>query len=306
MKTSKTIYLKTCLLLATLAIFKPTDSMAQCFTCDQAPAGTIFCDDFEDTLALAEKYFEYVPAGGAFVPQNGVGRDGSRGMRAVFQQGQVSAGNLKKSFGRTPSAYLGKHAATPGQDYQEIYWRVDVRLQPGWQGGGGDKLTRATAMVNADWAQGAIGHLWSGNKSNTHYLVLDPASGIAADGQLRAASYNDFPNLRWLGNQRGNIDLFSTANAGRWFSVEGHIKLNTPGLSDGLFEFWVNDTLQVSKTNLNWHGTWNANPGQYQLNVIMLENYWNSGSPVKQERYFDNFIISTRRIGTGQAPRQGK
>ncbi|MGV3639355.1 MAG: hypothetical protein ACO1NZ_02475, partial [Adhaeribacter sp.] len=261
---------------------------------------------FEDTLALSQKYFEYVPAGGAFVPLKGVGRDGSRGMRALFQAGQVEAGNLKKSFGRTPGTYLGKHAATPTKDYQEIYWRVDVRLQPGWQGGGGDKLTRATAMMTDDWAQGAIGHLWSGGKNNSHYLVLDPASGIDARGKLQSGSYNDFPNLRWLGNQKGSIPMFSEANAGRWFSVEGHLKLNTPGLSDGVFEYWIDDSLQVSKTGLNWHGSWNADPGSYLLNVIMLENYWNNGSPVKQERYFDNFVISTRRIGSCKAPAPGK
>jgi hypothetical protein len=295
--SNKIILLKVSLLLALLAFFNPGNLCAQCFTCDQAPAGTIFCDDFEDTVALKKKYFEYVPADGAFVRMNNVGRDGSRGMRAAFQQGQVAAGNLKKSFGRTPSAYLGNTATNPTQDFNEIYWRVDVRLQPGWQGGGGDKLTRATAMVTADWAQGAIGHLWSGSKDNTHYLVLDPASGIDAQGNLRSASYNDFPNLRWLGNQKGSIAVFDEAHAGRWFSVEGHIKLNSPGKADGIFEFWINDTLQVRKSNLNWHGSWNANPGKYQLNVIMLENYWNSGSPVNQERYFDNFVISTKRIG---------
>ncbi|MGV3503207.1 MAG: hypothetical protein ACO1O1_05830 [Adhaeribacter sp.] len=301
MRTRQKIYSQAGLLLI-LAFFSPLILQAQCFTCKEAPAGTIFCDDFEDTLALSHRYFEYVPAQGAFVPLNGVGRDGSRGMRALFQAGQVEAGNLKKSFGRTPSAYLGKHAATPEQDYQEIYWRVDVRLQPGWQGGGGDKLTRVTAMQTDRWAQGAIGHLWSGNKNNSPYLVLDPASGIDAQGRLQAVSYNDFPHLRWLGNQKGNIDLFSEANAGKWFCVEAHIKLNTPGLSDGVFEYWINGSLQASSTNLNWHGSWDAQPASYQLNVIMLENYWNSGSPVKQERYFDNFVISTRRIGCCQAP----
>lgn len=289
-------------MLLVLTVFSSGTAQTQCFTCKEAPPGTIFCDDFEDTLALSQKYFEYVPAGGAFVPLQGVGRDGSRGMRALFQAGQVEAGNLKKSFGRTPGAYLGKHAATPTKDYQEIYWRVDVRLQPGWQGGGGDKLTRATAMMTEDWAQGAIGHLWSGGKNAAHYLVLDPASGIDARGKLRSGFYNDFPNLRWLGNQKGSIALFSEANAGRWFTIEGHLKLNTPGLSDGVFEYWIDDSLQVSKTGLNWHGSWNADPGSYLLNVIMLENYWNNGSPVKQERYFDNFVISTRRIGTCQAP----
>lgn len=266
--------------------------------------GTIFCDDFEDTVALGDKYFEYVAEGGAFVRMPGVGRDGSHGMRALFQAGQVSAGNLKKSFGKTPSAYVGKHAANPTHAYNQIYWRVDVRLQPGWVGGGGDKLTRATALVTDNWAQGLIGHLWSGSRGNNNYLVMDPASGIDAQGNLLSTAYNDFRHLRWLGNQTGKTDLFSSANAGRWFCVEGHIKLNTPGLSDGIFEFWINDTLQASRKDLNWHGRWNTQANTYKINVIMLENYWNNGSPVKQERYFDNFVISTNRIGCCSPPNQ--
>ena len=29
----------------------------------------------------------------------------------------------------------------------------------------------------------------------------------------------------------------------------------------------------------------------------MLDCYWNGGSPKEQNRYYDNFVISTKRIG---------
>jgi hypothetical protein len=35
------------------------------------------------------------------------------------------------------------------------------------------------------------------------------------------------------------------------------------------------------------------------INAVLFENYWNAGSPVTQERYFDNIVISTSRIGCG-------
>jgi len=35
----------------------------------------------------------------------------------------------------------------------------------------------------------------------------------------------------------------------------------------------------------------------YGINAIFIENYWNSGSPKEQQRYFDNFVVSTKRIG---------
>jgi hypothetical protein len=268
---------------------------AQCFSCASAPLGTIWCDDFEDTIPLNKKYFEYDNNNGDFVPVKGIGRNGTTGMRVIFQQGEISAGNIKKSFGRTPDSYIGKYAVMPALDFNEIYWRIDIRLQAGWTGGGGDKLTRALCLANSNWAEGSMAHLWSGTASN--FLVMDPASGIDVNGNLVSTKYNDFANLRWLGAKTGSIDIFSTANSGRWFCVEGHEKLNTPGKSDGIFEFWINDTLQAQSTNLNWHGTWNSNPSNYKINTILFENYWNAGSPVLQERYFDNIVISTKRIG---------
>ncbi len=115
------------------------------FSCADAPAGVLFCDDFESTASLSDRYFEASSTN--FLPTDGVGRAGSRGLRAVFDAGTVSAGSIKKSFGRTPSSYIGNHAVNPTQDYDEIYWRIDVRTQPGWQGGGGNKLARATTLA---------------------------------------------------------------------------------------------------------------------------------------------------------------
>jgi hypothetical protein len=269
-----------------------TGPIKNCFTCDVVPEGTIFCDDFESEAPLSDRYFEYDDNGGDFVRVPKVGRDGSAGMRVVWQKGEVGAGALKKSFGRTPSAYIGTHAAFPKKDFKEIYWRIDVKRQAGWVGGGADKLTRATVFAGADWSQGMMAHIWSGG----NFLILDPASGIDENGILKSTKYNDFANLRWLGNKKGTIDLFSDANAGKWYCVIAHAKLNTPGLSDGVFEFWIDDQLQAGSYNLNWQGIWNADSKHYMINAVLFENYWNNGSPKLQERYLDNILISSKPI----------
>ncbi len=271
-------------------------SLAQSFSCEDAPEGTIFCDDFEDSLSLEEKYFEY----GGVIVLPGVGRDGSKGLRVVWQAGEVGAGGMKKSFGRTPSAYIGKNSVRPEEDFDEIYWRMDVKAQEGWQGGGPAKLSRALCLANANWATGLMAHLWSAGEGSS-YLGMDPASGVSADGRLVSTKYNDFDNLRWLGFKKGDIPIFADETSGRWYCVEGHVRLNTPGESEGVFEFWIDDSLQAGTYNLNWHGDWNSNPDNYKINAIFFENYWNSGSPVEQERYFDNLVISTERIGCGCA-----
>lgn len=268
------------------------NTRSNCFSCDTFPEGTIFCDDFENPAALPDSYFEYDNDNGDFVREPTAGRGGSAGMRVTWQAGEVEAGSLKKSFGGTPDNYIGRNASFPDKHFKEIYWRIDVQRQAGWKGGGADKLTRAMVFTGPGWSQGMIAHIWS----NNHFLVMDPASGISEDGVLRSTRYNDFRNLRWLGNKKGTTNIFDDSNAGKWYCVTGHAKLNTPGLSDGIFEFWIDDTLQAGSYNLNWHGNWNADGKKYGINAVFFENYWNKGSPKLQERYFDNILISTKTI----------
>ena len=71
------------------------------------------------------------------------------------------------------------------------------------------------------------------------------------------------------------------------------MKLNTPGQSDGVFAYWINDQLEAQKTGLNWRGSYT----DYGINTITLEAWTNNGAPQDQERYFDNFVVSTQPIG---------
>lgn len=259
--------------------------------CARPAAGWIWCDDFEQDRLAA--YFEYADDQGSFVRSGGAGRQGSFGMRARFAAGQVSAGALHLALGRTPQPYFRPVDAGTAV-YRELYWRFYLRNQPGWIGGGGDKLTRATSFVSdSSWAQAMFAHLWSGGPTTRDYLVLDPASGTDPQGTILTTTYNDFPNMRWLGAARGASPLFGASQVGPWRCVEVHVRLNDPGQVNGLFEFWIDGGLEASRTGLNWVGAFST----YGINAIFLENYWNAGAPQGQERYFDDFVVSTQPIG---------
>ena len=60
-----------------------------------------------------------------------------------------------------------------------------------------------------------------------------------------------------------------------------------------MFELWVDGASQARRTGLNWVGAFAA----YGINAVFVENYWNLGSPQAQERYIDNFVVSTQPIG---------
>ena len=112
--------------------------------CASPGAGWIWCDDFEqDRLA---SYFEPDNAGGDFVRVAGVGRNGSVEMRARWSTvGQSSAGSLHLAFGKTPQTYF-RPVDAGTQVYRDIYWRMYLRLRPGWTGACAGSCWRAATQ----------------------------------------------------------------------------------------------------------------------------------------------------------------
>ena len=214
-----------------------------------------------------------------------------RSMLSVYEKGTRGTGNRKVFFGDSPTGKVVRK----GQTFDDIYWRVYVKYQHGWAGGGPAKLSRATSIVSPRWAQAMISHVWSSGEE----LTLDPATGIRGD-QVVTTRYNDFPNLRWLGNKpTSQFKLHRTEEAGRWVCVEARAKLNTPGKKDGLNQLWIDGRLEAERKNLDWRGSYT----EHGINAVFLETYWNDGSPVTQSRWIDNFVISTKPIGPVVCPR---
>lgn len=249
----------------------------------------IFCDDFEDGTALVRpgRYFEVDSANGNFTLTNGVGYNGSKGMKALWTTGAIDAGALHLAFGRNPGNMMTNGIKTTS-DYKEIFYRTYVKMQNGFTGNP-VKLSRATVIAKPDWSQAMIGHLWAGS---TSYLAIDPASCISGN-TVKCSGYNDFNNLSWLGNQNGSTTLFDGNHNNSWYCIESHVKLNDAGQANGVQEFWIDGNLETRKTGLNFVGSYTA----YGINAVFFENHWNSGSPKQQERYFDNIVVSTQRIG---------
>lgn len=268
--------------------------------CASPKSGWIFCDDFEQNRLA--KYFEYDSQNGAFSRVASTGVEGSTAMRARFAKGQTNAGSLKLAFGKTPDPYF-KPADAGTKNYREVYFRFYLKNAANWKGGGGDKLTRAISFAKSDWSEAMIAHVWSGgNSTNNNYLLAEPVSGTDAQGNVVTSGYNDMDHMRWLGSKTGKTPIFDASHVGQWYCVETHVRLNDAGQNNGVFEYWINDGLEARTTGLNWVGSFSA----YGINSVFLENYWNNGSPQQQDRFFDNFVVSTQRIGCdGNAPTGG-
>lgn len=74
------------------------------------------------------------------------------------------------------------------------------------------------------------------------------------------------------------------------------MRLNRPGLPDGLYEVFLDGEQRVSASNLDLRGTF----ADYGLNGVMMHGYWEGGgSPIDQSRWVDDFVIATAPIGCG-------
>ena len=203
---------------------------------------------------------------------------------AFSVRGRCLPGALRLLFGGSPI----NHGLRRSDTFHEIYWRIYVKHQSGWTGNPA-KLGRATCLATSNWSQGFIAHVWGGKGD---VLCIDPASGIT-DSHRISIKYNDFDHLRWLGLRNGETPIFSTRESGRWVCVESHVRLNTPGKQDGVFELLIDGKLEAARNDLDWNGTWS----EYGINAVFIENYWNSGSLKEQARWFDDFVVSTRPVG---------
>ena len=250
----------------------------------------LWCDDFESDSDLDTNYFEVNRAGGLLGVSSEASFGGDNALRSEWVPGGSEFGNVKLSFGRTPVS----PQLTPDVDYDEIYWRFYTATDNRWSGPA-NKTSRITMFTQSNWSQGMIGHLWMGTDDSLA-LSIDPASGIGAalsDSTVITQGYNDFSNLRWLGLRTGATEIFAANFREQWVCVETRVRLNTPGNSDGVFEFWIDGELEASRTDLNWRSSFDG----YGLNAIFLENYRGGGPNQRQARFFDNFVVSTDRIG---------
>src|SRR5262245_31085005 len=101
---------------------------------------SIWYDDFD---GLEKRYTE---SQGDLDDRVGFGGAG-RSMICRYEKGEQGRGNRKVFFGDSPVGRVVRR----GESFSDVYWRVYVKHQPGWAGGGEAKLSRITSIVSPDW-----------------------------------------------------------------------------------------------------------------------------------------------------------
>lgn len=231
---------------------------SECNTEKRSPAW-IFCDDFES--GSLDSYQDKSTNGLSI--SNEQAFRGNLAVKQHYTTGQKAAGWLSYISNQLPD---------------HIFIRWYHFFQSGYETAPAKMLRVQNRNHQGDWSKQFAVHVWATN----NLLTLDTYSKFS---QQRNAS-------DWLAVATSNYNAIAAENLNRWVYFELEVKLNQSGASDGLFRLWADDKLIIEKLNVDIRG--DSNLG---FNEVMIDTYFNAGASSPLSRYYDNFVVSSEKIG---------
>jgi hypothetical protein len=243
----------------------------ECDNWQAAHPDWFWCDGFESGDTLSVKYQDVSTNGMSVI--TGEAFEGTHSLRQSYTQGQVDAGWLCRV----------NNSGFPDHVFMRWYHKFEAGFS-----GFPPKMARIRYRLRSgDWSSPYAVHCWL---EKDGVLALD----VSAKNSTQANSSG------WLSIARTSFTFADAKNIGRWICFEMEMKLNAPGAADGLYRLWADDSLIAERTNVDLRGSLTN-----KINEMMLDCYWNGGSPRPQSRYYDNLVFSAQKIGptTGMAVR---
>ena len=137
-----------------------------------------------------------------------------KSLKCIYEKGSQGKGNRKVFFGDSPTGKVVRK----GEKFEDVYWRLYVKHQYGWTGGGPDKLSRATSIVSGQWNAGHD----RPRLEHRRYPHAGPGQRRSSATRSSRTKYNDFDNLHWLGQKpAATMPISSTAESGWWVCGRG-------------------------------------------------------------------------------------
>jgi hypothetical protein len=117
------------------------------------------------------------------------------------------------------------------------------------------------------------------------------------DGRLIQYVYHPDQPGQWGHGMDWDIGGQRYAEPGTWHQIEHYVKINTPGQYDGIIKGWFDGELALEKTGMRFRTVddWAVNSFFFQTHFGGSGSEWEPRTD--QYTYFDDFVISTERVG---------
>lgn len=183
-----------------------------------------------------------------------------------------------------------------GQEPEEAYFRYYLRFGENWDpSSGGGKLPGFSGTYNRAG--------WGGRRS-------DGKNGWSARGQFFGFKESPSPlsalrgigSYVYYGGMRStygepwgwNLGPTGLLQKSKWYSVEQHVKLNTPGSANGVFRTWIDGKLAFEKTGIDFRSV-----PDLKIESVWMNVYHGGTQPAPQDLvlYIDNVVVAKTYIG---------
>ena len=190
---------------------------------------------------------------------------------------------------------MAEHGFSGSTHVTESYFRLYFQRQSDYNGGHEKMFDFTRGFGTGQMVALAYNYFGTGQIRGIPYLHQD--DGVASQ-----------PGNGWFLSNQAPIVY---TNSGSWYCVEMHIKLNTPGVWDGLWEMWLDDmgidgrsgpatpTLRSQYTDVLYRNS--GSEASVDIGGIWIENWANA--PTTGTTYYSNIIVSkTGPIGFAPFP----
>lgn len=175
-----------------------------------------------------------------------------------------------------------------GREPEEIYFRYYLRLATDW------KPTRGGKFPGIAGTYGRAG--WGGRKVNGKdgWSARGLFGGLR-DGRTPVGFYcyhADMPG-KYGENWYWKRDRFAGLETNRWYCIEQHVKMNTPGKHDGMLRAWVDDKLVYEKNDVRMRDVdW------LKIETVWVNVYYGGTWTAEENHhlFIDDIAISNSRI----------
>ena len=194
------------------------------------------------------------------------------------------------------SGFAFKFAEQTGSEPEEIYFRYYIRIDSNWNPTYGGKFPGISGTYGvAGWggrrSDGSNG--WSA-RGGFHPTVPKSANPLGDTVPIGHYVYHADQTTQWGDNVLWQDAYLGYLDKNRWYSIEQHLVLNTPGVNDGILQTWIDGRLAYRDTDWRWRDTSDLKIEQIWMNV------YHGGTAVPDEDislYIDNVVISETYIG---------
>lgn len=181
------------------------------------------------------------------------------------------------------------------QEPEDAYFRYYLRLDPNAFASGGGKLPGFSGTYESAGWGGRANNGYNGWSARGAFFASMDKNLKKWPSRLPIGSYlyevdnkNKYGRTIPWGNEK------SLLIPGRWYSIEQHLKLNTPNIANGILEVWIDGKKIVNRNNLHFRNT-----KELKIEKVWFNFYFGGVDKPKQnfEMYMDNIVIASSYIG---------